>query len=200
MCHVGEIFTAIYPKRWKIDLLFQIDHNYTPSCCSSSSNNQLRALLHNNNPVNTKHLYNICTMLDQRRRRWADVVQMLYKYFVFVGNRQNLTDFLISVRTYSQNKYLLFICVSIWNKNKPWHTARIIIIMIMHVWHWSEKVWSSLFCVIIRFCHYIFYSHYGGITSVDDGIFFAVWTISCAFSSYPVRKQTGVTAYFPSSC
>ena len=37
------------------------------------------------NPVNTKHLYNICTMLDQRRRRWADVVQMLYKCFVFAG-------------------------------------------------------------------------------------------------------------------
>ena len=36
-------------------------------------------------PVNTKHLYNICTMLDQRRRRWADVVQMLYKSFVFSG-------------------------------------------------------------------------------------------------------------------
>ena len=35
--------------------------------------------------VNTKHLYNICTMLDQGRRNWADVVQMLYKYFVFVG-------------------------------------------------------------------------------------------------------------------
>ena len=32
----------------------------------------------------TKHLYNICTMLDQRRRRWTGVVQMLYKYFVFV--------------------------------------------------------------------------------------------------------------------
>ena len=30
------------------------------------------------NPVSTKHLYNICTMLDQRRRCWADVVQMLY--------------------------------------------------------------------------------------------------------------------------
>ena len=30
-----------------------------------------------------KHLYNICTMLDQRCRRWADVVQMLYKWFVF---------------------------------------------------------------------------------------------------------------------
>ena len=36
-------------------------------------------------PANTKHLYNICTMLDQRRRRWADVVQMLYKCFVFAG-------------------------------------------------------------------------------------------------------------------
>ena len=34
-------------------------------------------------PLNTKHLYNICTMLDQRRRRWADVVQMLYICFVF---------------------------------------------------------------------------------------------------------------------
>ena len=27
-----------------------------------------------NIPVNTKHLYNIYTMLDQRQRRWADVV------------------------------------------------------------------------------------------------------------------------------
>ena len=26
-------------------------------------------------PVNTKHLNNICTMLDQRQRRWPDVVQ-----------------------------------------------------------------------------------------------------------------------------
>ena len=29
-----------------------------------------------------KHLYHICTMLDQRRRRWANVVQMLYKCFL----------------------------------------------------------------------------------------------------------------------
>ena len=36
-------------------------------------------------PASTKHLYIICTMLDQRRRRWADVVQMLYKCFVFPG-------------------------------------------------------------------------------------------------------------------
>ena len=25
-------------------------------------------------------------MLNQRRKRWADVVQMLYKWFVFAGN------------------------------------------------------------------------------------------------------------------
>ena len=36
-------------------------------------------------PVNTKHLRNICTMLDQRQRRWAGVVQMLCKCFVFAG-------------------------------------------------------------------------------------------------------------------
>ena len=28
-------------------------------------------------------LYNICTMLDQHQRRWADVVQMWYKCVVF---------------------------------------------------------------------------------------------------------------------
>ena len=27
-------------------------------------------------PANTKHLYNVCTMLAQRGRRWADVLQM----------------------------------------------------------------------------------------------------------------------------
>ena len=36
-------------------------------------------------PANAKLLYNFCKMLDQRRRRWADVVQMLYKCFVFTG-------------------------------------------------------------------------------------------------------------------
>ena len=35
--------------------------------------------------ANTNHLYDICTMLDQRRRRWADVVEMLYDCFVFAG-------------------------------------------------------------------------------------------------------------------
>ena len=35
--------------------------------------------LHTPSPVNTKHLYNIFTMLNQRRRRWVDVVQMLFQ-------------------------------------------------------------------------------------------------------------------------
>ena len=50
-------------------------------------------------PVNTTHLYNIYTMLDQRRKRWADAVQMLYKcVFLFAGlvlyisNVQNWQD------------------------------------------------------------------------------------------------------------
>ena len=38
-----------------------------------------------NIPVNTKHLHNICTTLNQHQRRWADVVQMLCKCFVFTG-------------------------------------------------------------------------------------------------------------------
>ena len=36
-------------------------------------------------PVNTKHLYKNCTMLDQPRKRWTAVVQVLYKCFVFAG-------------------------------------------------------------------------------------------------------------------
>ena len=32
-----------------------------------------------NIPVNRKYLYNIYTMLDQRRRRWADIVYKLCK-------------------------------------------------------------------------------------------------------------------------
>ena len=32
-----------------------------------------------------KHKYNICTTSAQRLRRWSNIVQMLYKYFVFTG-------------------------------------------------------------------------------------------------------------------
>ena len=36
-------------------------------------------------PASTKHLYNICTTSAQSLRRWFDIVQMLYKCFVFAG-------------------------------------------------------------------------------------------------------------------
>ena len=36
-------------------------------------------------PASTKHLYNICTTSSQRLRRWSNIVQMLYKSFVFAG-------------------------------------------------------------------------------------------------------------------
>ena len=36
-------------------------------------------------PANTKHLHNICTMLNQRLRRWSNIVQMLCRCFVFTG-------------------------------------------------------------------------------------------------------------------
>ena len=57
----------------------------------------------NVNPVNAKHLYNICTMLDQRRRRWADVVQMLYKYFVFA---EKTIIFILSTGIWHFEKWL----------------------------------------------------------------------------------------------
>ena len=38
-------------------------------------------------PANTKHLYSICTTSDQRFRRWSNIVQLLYKCFVFAGFR-----------------------------------------------------------------------------------------------------------------
>ena len=40
----------------------------------------------NTTPANTKHLHNIITLLGQRRRRWSDIVQMLFIFFVFAGN------------------------------------------------------------------------------------------------------------------
>ena len=52
-------------------------------------------------------------MLDQRRRRWSDVVQIVYKWFVFVGNILILLNnqYNISERSYNdvlQVYYLTF--------------------------------------------------------------------------------------------
>ena len=40
---------------------------------------------HNVYPAITKHLHNICTTSTERLRRSANIVQMLYKCFVFSG-------------------------------------------------------------------------------------------------------------------
>ena len=48
--------------------------------------------------------YNICIMLDQRRRRLANVVQMSYKYFVFAG-----------MSTYPLNMFKGKLCMEIFN-------------------------------------------------------------------------------------
>ena len=34
---------------------------------------------------NTTHLYTICTMSAQHLRRWSNIIQMLYRCFVFTG-------------------------------------------------------------------------------------------------------------------
>ena len=44
------------------------------------------------NPANTKHLYNIWTMLNQRRRRFAVVVQMLYNIIDIVFFKSFLSN------------------------------------------------------------------------------------------------------------
>ena len=70
---------------------------------------------HTVNPANTKPLYNICTMLDQRR---AGVVQMFYKCFVFSGspantiNWNNVVLMLVqSLRRRPKVKTTLFQCI-----------------------------------------------------------------------------------------
>ena len=56
--------------------------NCIPSLCALDASDSPHA---HGNPGNTKHLYNICTTSAQRLPRWSDIVQMLYKYFMFAG-------------------------------------------------------------------------------------------------------------------
>ena len=82
-------------------------------------------------PANTKHLYNICAMLDHCQRRWADVVPMLYKCFVFAGrppppldkqgqgssldiSKRSLTGHWISVVERKINSHTIFTIIQHW--------------------------------------------------------------------------------------
>ena len=71
-----------------------------------------RTLQSERQPSNTKHLHNICTMLAQRRRRWADVVQMLYKCFVLLGGSY------VKYLFYSFHKYIMYIWHLLYNNLK----------------------------------------------------------------------------------
>ena len=51
--------------------------------------------------ANPKHLYNICTMLDQRLRRWSNIVQMPYKCFGFA---RIASQTLLPLKTWNSEK------------------------------------------------------------------------------------------------
>ena len=70
MADVGRPGASVCTNSFLVDKMTDIALSYTE-----------RALLKKNRTPSKR--YNICTMLAQRRRRWADVVQMLYKCFVF---------------------------------------------------------------------------------------------------------------------
>ena len=38
------------------------------------------------NPANTQHLQSVCTASAQRIKRWSNIVQMVYRCFVYTGN------------------------------------------------------------------------------------------------------------------
>ena len=61
-------------------------------------------------PVSTTHwyAYNICTTSAQRLRRWANIVQMLYKCFVFTGRSPRKTD----LQQSQANMYICHMCTA----------------------------------------------------------------------------------------
>ena len=103
------------------------EQRQTAHRCDPSHNHQLSATT-KHILVNTKHLYNICTMLVQRRRRCADILHMLYKGFVFAG---------IGPMSSSSAK---------WKKLKPAMFFMLIILMIkMHDYIIYRKCYTFIF-------------------------------------------------------
>ena len=98
----NHVLSGIYYSRFSAKHLLIFPTNTTITQCwsnagppsatldqhqtSTGSNATPRVSWAASNPVNTKHLYNICTIWNQRQKRWADVVQILYNCFVFAGN------------------------------------------------------------------------------------------------------------------
>ena len=64
-------FISFYLRHWPSHATSAAQHQYIPP--------------YRDFPANTKHLSNICTTSAQRLRRWSNIVQLLYKCFVFPG-------------------------------------------------------------------------------------------------------------------
>ena len=77
-CDVQNTMWPLNTPR-KHETLIQRWSNFGPPSATLAQHKTITC----SNPANTNYLYNICTTLGQRRRSWADIVQMLYKCFVF---------------------------------------------------------------------------------------------------------------------
>ena len=108
LCHNARRAPRIYNDSWPVSLLMWQEALWIV-CYSTAV--YVRAT-----PQQTQNIcITFCTMLDQRRRPWADVEQMLYKCFVFAGSKPK------TVTTYFTNKQLLpsgyDVCVSSKHEN-----------------------------------------------------------------------------------
>ena len=63
-------------------------------------------------PVNPKHLYNIYTMLDQRRRRWADVVWGMVRKLISISHHEHNHQNYTRVRPHTRNAASKRVCAS----------------------------------------------------------------------------------------
>ena len=78
------------PRR--LNTIFENDSTFfrARSCVSVKLySSMMRSMRHpiekNGCPANTKHLYNIYTTSAQRLRRWSNILQMIYKCFMFTA-------------------------------------------------------------------------------------------------------------------
>ena len=87
-------YTLSYPMRQKC----------TPDYCSVTQRQT----------TVTQRFYNICAMLDQRRSRWVDVVQILYKFSANMRSWPNI-DLLLEqrLRQIVNDKHRLYTCLKL---------------------------------------------------------------------------------------
>ena len=93
-CSVGWCMYALFMFEWRVFLLSDLKQDIInhdgllyPTCGRRSTNDviMLTHRLRRWPIIYIQQTQNICIMLDQRRRRWVDVVQMLCNFFLFNG-------------------------------------------------------------------------------------------------------------------